>query len=130
MCKFSLLIGKFYSGPLGNLLRSERFEFNTLNGGGNGCPDQAVEPVVVGPRGSNFPFVDRSSVGERFDSILPRQMFRKQLMNLRIVTEQRNTAGIAHHHGKTGVNERFPIVRVDQNVPHLSLPRNVRNAPV
>ena len=51
--------------------------------------------------------------------ILGRKMFGKQLVGLCIAAEQRQAARIAHGHGQAGVDERFPVVGVDQHVADL-----------
>ncbi len=57
-------------------------------------------------------------------------MLRKKPMSFRIVTEQRQAAGIAHHDAEPRMDEGFPVVRIDQHPAAAAIADRPGDAPV
>jgi len=126
----SLEIGQPDPLPLGLLLAVCAEQHCSLDAGGHGAADKAVEPVVVWVARAELPLVDDPSPGLGPHAILGCDVISKQPVGLAVAAEQRQAAGIAHRHGQAGVDEGFPIVRVDQHVANLALALDVRDSPV
>ena len=124
------LVREFDTWAFGSIFHLKRWQLNTFHRSGNGGTNQTIKPVIIGPICSPFPLVNGAAIGKCFDSVLGNQMLRNQRMDLGITAKQRQTTGIAHHHSEPRMNKRFPIIGINQNMPHLPLPRNVRNSPV
>lgn len=79
-----------------------------LNAASDGTPHQAVEPVVVRPRGAEFPLVDRPATGLGLHAVLGRQVLGEQPIRLGVLAEQGQAARIAYRHGQASMWGRVP----------------------
>lgn len=86
--------------------------------------------MVVGLFGTGFPFVNRSTAAFGFDEVLGRDLFGEHSVLLGAITENGKTSVVAHRHGKAGVREGLPPVRVVDDVADGSLAIDCRHSPV
>lgn len=110
--------------------RSEFRERRAEHGSADRTADQTVEPVVVVPFRSQFPFIDRASAPGGLDAVFRRQMFGKKLMLERLPPEERKATFVPHWNTQPSMNETFPEVRVENAVSDGSFAADIGDHPV
>ncbi len=101
-----------------------------MDRGGHGGADQAVEPMVIRSLRPVLPLVDHPPSAFGLDPVLSRDVFGEEPVLLGLVAEQGQAASIAHRRGQAGMNERLPVVRVEDDVPDRPPALDVGNPPV
>ena len=69
-----LQVGKFDSFGGGGACRGHSFQIRALDTGCGGAADEAIEPVVIGAGGTDFPFIHDPIAGHGLDAELRGQV--------------------------------------------------------
>lgn len=121
---------KALSLTLYRAIRSCFEQRRSLHRGSDRAADNAVEPVVVATFGSQLPFVDGSPPTFGTDAELRREVLGQEAVRVGFVAEERQAATVANWRGKARVDERLPIVRIEDDVPDGSFALDVGDSPV